>query len=285
MIITSTLDCAIGLNVNGEGISESNGVGNLDEDAVGETSGNDRLGNVSSVVSGGSVDLGGILSGEGTTTMGGPATIGVDNNFASGKSSVCFGTTDIELAGGVDNNFSVDQHVLGNDLLDDLLGEDLLDGLVVNIGVMLCGDQDVVDTDGSDTTVGLLFVLNDNLRLAVGAQPGDLAGVTLGGQLFADSIGKVVGVGVESLSIPLVGGISKHESLVASAEVFIALSSVNGGGNVSVLGVDDLDDVALVAVEALLLGVVADVLADLAGNLLEVDLILGHVSLTKQEHL
>ena len=56
------LDCSVGVNVNGEWVSKSDGIGDLNEASVGESIGNNRLGDESSVVGSGSVDLRWILS-------------------------------------------------------------------------------------------------------------------------------------------------------------------------------------------------------------------------------
>lgn len=87
-----------------------------------EASSNQGLGDVSSVVSAGSVDLGGVLSRVSTTSVGAPATIGVNNNLSSCDTSISSGTSDIELARGVNHVFSVFvEELSGADLLDDLL--------------------------------------------------------------------------------------------------------------------------------------------------------------------
>ena len=87
--------------------------------------------------------------------------------------------------------------MVGDHFLDNLFSKDLLDGFVVHIRGGLGGDQNVVHTDGDNTAIFFLFVFKDNLGLAVGAEPWDLAGVTLIGQLFAELVGEPVRVGVQ----------------------------------------------------------------------------------------
>jgi hypothetical protein len=52
---------------------------------------------------------------------------------------------------------------------------------------VLGGDEDVVDSNGFYSAI-LVLVFNNNLRLAVGSQPWDLAGVSSLGHLLAEQI-------------------------------------------------------------------------------------------------
>ena len=93
---------AVGVNVDGEGLGNTNGVRELDKAAAGEASGNEGLGDPAGKVGSRAVDLGEVLAGEGTTTVGTPATVGVDNDLAAGQTGVTLGTTNDELARGLD---------------------------------------------------------------------------------------------------------------------------------------------------------------------------------------
>ena len=53
-------------------------------------------------VGSGTVDLGEVLSGESTSTVGTPATVGVDDDLAASETGITLGTTDDEAAGGLD---------------------------------------------------------------------------------------------------------------------------------------------------------------------------------------
>lgn len=86
----------VGLDEDGKWLSNTNGVGELDESPPGELGGNEGLGDPASDVSGGTVDLGVILAGEGTTTVGTPTTVGVDNDLTAGETGVTLRTTDDE---------------------------------------------------------------------------------------------------------------------------------------------------------------------------------------------
>ena len=285
VLISETLfSGAVGLDVDGEGVGEADGVGDLDEDSVSEARGDEGLGDVSSVVGSRSVDLGGVLAGEGTTTVGGPTTVGIDDDLSAGETGVSLGATNDEGARGVDDDVSVLEHLSGADLLDDLLDEDLSDLLLVNLGTVLGGDEDVVDADGLDSAV-LILVLNDDLRLAIGSQPGDLTRVSGLGHLLAEKVGEVVRVGVEGLGIPLVGGIAEHDTLITSTEVIHVLLDVHGLSDLRGLSLDVDEDGHGLVVKTLVLIIIADLSGNISSDLLVVDGGAIDEGLTKEANL
>ena len=81
--IRHLLSGAVGVNVDTEGLGDSDSVRKLDESSSSETSGDERLGDPSSGVGGRSVDLGEILSGESTTSVSTPSTVSVDNDLSA----------------------------------------------------------------------------------------------------------------------------------------------------------------------------------------------------------
>ena len=89
---------AVGVDVDRQGLGDTNGVGELNEGTTGELGGDDGLGDPAGEVSGGTVDLGEVLAGESTTTVGTPATVGVDDDLAAGETGITLGTTDDEEA-------------------------------------------------------------------------------------------------------------------------------------------------------------------------------------------
>jgi hypothetical protein len=93
---------AVGLDEHGEGLGDTDGVGKLDERAAGELGVHERLGDPARKVGGGTIDLGVVLSGESTTTVGTPATVGVDDDLTASETGVTLGTTDDEETGGLD---------------------------------------------------------------------------------------------------------------------------------------------------------------------------------------
>ena len=93
---------AVCLNEEGQRLSYTNGVGKLDQCATSQLGVDERLGDPAGKVSGGAVDLGVVLSGESTTTVGTPTTVGVNDDLTSSKTGVTLGTTDDEKTGGLD---------------------------------------------------------------------------------------------------------------------------------------------------------------------------------------
>jgi len=248
---------------------------------VGELGGDKRFGDVASVVGCRSVNLGRVLSGVSTTTVGCPTTIGVYDNFSSSETGISGGTTDIKATRGVDNILSIDQKLLGADLLDDLVNEGGADGLVVDIGAMLGGDKDVENSDGLQSSVGV-FVFQDNLRFAVGSQPWDLSGVAESGHFLVDFARKLVRVRVESLLIPFISGISEHDSLITSTEVIFVGHSVDGSGDVGILSFDNLNDFAFGAIETICDRGKSNLHGSVSGTLFEVNLLGSDVGLSHE---
>lgn len=87
---------AVGVDKDGQGLGDTNGVGQLDQGAAGEAGGDQGLGNPTGQVGGGTVDLGEVLAGEGTTAVGTPAAVGVDNDLTTSQTGVTLGTTNDE---------------------------------------------------------------------------------------------------------------------------------------------------------------------------------------------
>lgn len=92
---------AVGVDVDGQRLGNTNGVGQLNESTASEAGSDQRLGDPSTDVGGRSVDLGEILSGESTTTVGTPATVCVDNDLATSQTGVTLRTTNDEQARGL----------------------------------------------------------------------------------------------------------------------------------------------------------------------------------------
>ena len=101
---------AVGVDVDGEGLRDTNGVRELDEGAAGEASGDQGLGDPTADVGSRAVDLGEVLAGEGTATMGTPAAVGVDDDLAAGQTGVTLRATNDEQAGGLDLEFDSVSH-------------------------------------------------------------------------------------------------------------------------------------------------------------------------------
>lgn len=181
--------------------------------------------------------------------MWSPATVSIDDNLSSSKTGIGSWSSNNERSRWVDYQLSVGEHLCWADLLDDLLVESVLDGLVVDSGVVLGGNQDVVDGNWDDLAT-LLSVFNNNLRLAIGSEPSDFSRVSLLSHSFGDLVGQVVGVWEQGLSVPFVGGIAEHESLISGSKVLLVLLGfVDSLGDFSGLGFNLDENIAVVAVK------------------------------------
>jgi hypothetical protein len=83
----------------------------------------------------------------------------------------------------------------------------------------------------SNRSLSNLIVLNDNLGFAVRSQPWKGAVLSQLGHLLANLTSKHMGVWMEGLAIPLIGGITKHEALVAGSHIFFRFVGVDGGSD------------------------------------------------------
>ena len=100
-LLRALLRGAVGVDVDGEGFSNTDGVGELDKGTTGKASSDQGLGDPAGDVSSRPVDLGEVLAGEGTTTVSTPATVGVDNDLATSQTGITLGTTDDEESRGL----------------------------------------------------------------------------------------------------------------------------------------------------------------------------------------
>ena len=92
----------VGLDEQGEGLGNTDGVRELDESTAGQLGGDERLGDPARKVGSRTVDLGVVLTGESTTTVGSPASVGVDNDLTTGQTGITLGSTNDEEARGLD---------------------------------------------------------------------------------------------------------------------------------------------------------------------------------------
>lgn len=160
----------------------------------------------------------------------------------------------------------------GDDLLDDLLLDLLAKLLNTNLGGVLSGDDNGVDALRNDGAV-VVSVLDGDLGLGVGPEPGDGAIVASIGHGLVELVGKLDGEGKVLGS--LVGSVAEHDALVTSAELLESLLVVQTLGNIRALLLNGAQNVASLIVETLVGGVVANVLDGIADDLLVVDLGLG----------
>mmetsp|Transcript_11503 Transcript_11503/g.24032 ORF Transcript_11503/g.24032 Transcript_11503/m.24032 type:complete len:402 (+) Transcript_11503:179-1384(+) len=269
------LASAVGVHEHGQGVGNTDSVGHLHDRAAGEASSDDGLGGLAHDVRAGAVDLGGVLAGEGTATVGAPATVGVDDDLAASEAGVTVGATDHEAAGGVEVEDGLVVKVLGgHNLLHNLVHQVLSDLLVGDGLVVLGGDQDGVHAEGHHGAT-LVLVLAGHLGLAVGAHPG--AGAVLAdlGQPVADLGGEHVGEGHQLLG--LISSVAEHVTLVTGADLLglLGAHAVHALANIGRLLLNVHQNLAGVAVKTNILVNEADLLSGLAHNSLVVDLGLG----------
>ena len=163
--------------------------------------------------------------------------------------------------------------VLGGDgSLDDLLEDLLTELLSGDVGRVLGRDDNSVDALGDDSAT-ILGVLDGDLGLGVGAQPGQRAIAAGGGHGSVELVGEDEGEGEELRG--LIGGITEHDTLVTSTELLNSLLVVETLSNVGGLLLNGNEQVQGLVVKALLGVIVADVLDGLAHDLLVVELGIG----------
>lgn len=208
---------AVGVDVDREGLGNTDGVRDLDESALAELGSDEGLGDPTGSISSRAIDLGGVLAGEGTTTVSTPTTVAVNNDLAASQTSITLRTTDDEATRGVQVVDSLIVEVLGGDGgLDNALHQTLADLLVGNTVVVLSGDDNSVDAFGDQRTVVVLLVLNGDLSLGVRAQPLELTRAANNGETLAELSGEAVSEGHHFGG--LIRGITEHVTLLSSRD-------------------------------------------------------------------
>ena len=289
---------AVGIHIDVHGLGHTDGIAHLHQHLVGHTGSHEVLGDMTGGVCSRTVYLAGILAAEGSATMGTLASIGVDNNLASGKTRIAMRTADDKLARGVHIILDViveqGEHLLGVNLLLNPGNEDveyiftdaLLHGLIGIELVVLGRHHDGIDTLGNT----IVAVLDGHLALGVGAQIGhDLAFLADVGEGAHEQMGEVERYG--HVVFGFVGGITEHHALVAGTLVFfrclvgsLMVDAVDTTIDVVALLMDGTEDAAGVAVKLVFGLGVADILDGIAGDGLQVDVHIA-VHLTHDDHL
>lgn len=224
------LSGAEGVDVDGHGLLDADGVGDLYDDAASESGGDERLGDPAAGVGGGSVDLGQILSGEGASTVGAGSSVGVNLELASSDTGITHGTSDDEASRGVQvvDDLVVEQ-LCGDGGLDDELVQILRDLLVGDRLVVLSGDDDGVHTYGDERSI-VVLVLHGDLSLHVWAGPLERSVVAQLSELLAQTSSERPGDRHELGG--LVGGITEHQTLISGSQILISTANMHSTGNI-----------------------------------------------------
>merc|ERR1719253_1634269 len=162
---------SVRVNKDGKWVWNSNGVRKLYKCPSAKSSGNKTLGDPTGSISGGTINLCGVLSREGSSSVGTPSSVGINDNLTSGKTGISVGSSNNETTRGVkmvngfvvkvlfwDNRFDYVLHkISGNLFVGDIL-------------TVLSGDNNGVYPLW-DWNSSLKFVLTDNLGPSVVTYP------------------------------------------------------------------------------------------------------------------
>lgn len=103
--------------------------------------------------------------------MSSPASVSISDDFPSSEAGVSSGSTNDELVAWVEDIPGVDEPLFRDSVLDDVIDEILSELIVSDVWVVLCADEDGVDSYWSND-VALFFVLDCNLHLGIRTHPG-----------------------------------------------------------------------------------------------------------------
>ena len=226
-------------------LGNADGVGHLHFATVAETGSNEILGDVTSHIGGGTVDLARVLAGEGTAAMAPHAAVGIDDDLAPGQAAIAHRAADDKTPGGVDEVAGLGIEEMGrDDLAHDLFDDPFLDALVGDFGGVLRGDDHGVDT-GRKT----IDVRDGDLRLGVGAEEIKNIGLAHGGQFRHQLVGELDRHRHELGGF--VAGIAEHQPLIAGPLLLVQPFPFRHPlGDIGGLLVDGDEDGAGVGIEA-----------------------------------
>jgi len=254
---------------DGEWLGDTDGVGDLDQDASAESGLDEGLGDPAGGVGGGAIHFGEVLSGESATTVGAPSSVSVDDDLTASQTGVSHGTTDDEFAGRLQVVDGVLIQVLGGDDGDDhAVHQDLSHVLQLDVFVVLNGDDDGVHALGDASTI-FERVFAGDLSLGVGSEP--LAGSVASefGHSLVEFVSEDDGEGHGFLG--LVRGVAEHESLISGSGLILITTNVHALSDIGGLLFEGDQDVAGLVVESFGGVVVADMFDGVADDFLVVD--------------
>jgi hypothetical protein len=110
-------------------------------------------------------------------------------------------------------------------------------------------DENSVDLGGNNRSIGELVIGDGDLGLSIGTKPPERSIFTNIGELLSELVGKEMGQ--RHAALGLIGGVSKHNTLVTGSNVKLVLSNVNSSSNIGRLLVDTNKNLASITRETL----------------------------------
>lgn len=132
--------CTVAVDKNTQGLWKTNTVGNLHHHSFAELISDQIFGNPSGSIGSWSIDLWGILSWEGSSSVSSPSTIGIGDDLSSCQTSVTSWSTDNKSSTWVQDELSVDKPFCGDGFSDDKCFKIFSDILVWDIIIVLAWD-------------------------------------------------------------------------------------------------------------------------------------------------
>lgn len=202
--------------MDAQGLCDTDAVCDLHHCSLAESVGHQVLGDPPSSIGSRPVDLGWVLARESTSSVSSPTSVSISDDLPSSQPSVSSRSTNDEQVAGVEHVASVDEPLLRDCVLDDVIDEILSELLVGDVWVVLCADEDGVDSYWCDE-VALFFVLDCNLHLGVRTHPGQ--DLLLPALLQPPHQGSREVVAERHEVLSLIRGVSDHQPLVSSTHL------------------------------------------------------------------
>merc|ERR1712168_630386 len=254
---------------DGEWLGDTDGVGDLNQDASAESGLDEGFGDPAGGVGGGTIHFGEVLAGESATTVGAPSSVSVDDDLTACQTGVSHGTADDEFAGRLQVVDGVPIQVLGGGDGDNhAVHQDLSHVLQLDVFVVLNGDDDGVHALWDASTI-LERVFAGDLSLGIWSKP--LAGSVASefGHSLVEFVSEDDGEGHGFLG--LVRGVAEHESLISGSGLILVTANVHTLSDIGGLLFEGDQDVAGLMVESFRGVVVADMFDGVADDFLIVD--------------
>ena len=261
------------VDAHGNRVGIADGVGKLNLRARGQARGDDVLGHVTAHVGRAAVHLGRVFAAEATAAVPPHAAVAVHDDLAARQPGVALRPAHHKPPGRVDQvNGLLVQQMRGQDLLDDFVDDEALDGSVLHVRRVLRRYHDVGDAHGL-----VIDILDGDLALGVRPQPFDRPGLANAGQLAPKLVREHDRRGHQFRR--LVRRVAEHQTLVARPLLGRLLAfrglGIHALRDVGALRGDGVQDQHPVRVKDIVVMRVTDLADRLAGNRIEVRLRLG----------